>query len=110
LGVGVFPRVKKNEGGLMNSIAKKTLVVAVFLIVFGLAVSLPAAAQNPRGNAMGPTTAKGYDHPGQYLHLQDVKPADNMYAVILHPEEEGQHHRDHTLDLGTQASLWAPRL
>ena len=56
----------------MNSIAKKTFVVAVFLMVFGLAVSLPAAAQNP------------------------------LYPVILHPEQEGQHHKDHTLDLGTQ--------
>jgi hypothetical protein len=84
---------------LVNSIAKKTFVVAVFLMVFGLAVSLPAAAQNPRGSAIGPTTAKGDDHPGQHLHLQDVKPADNMYPVILHPEQEGQHHKDHTLDL-----------
>src|SRR5262249_15578745 len=47
-----------------------------------------AFAQNTRGSATGPTTAPGFDHPGQYLHLQDVKPADNMYPVIQHPEQD----------------------
>jgi len=47
-------------------------------------------AQNPRGSATGPTTAKGYDHPGQYLHVQDVKPADNMYPVVQHPEQDAE--------------------
>jgi arylsulfatase len=49
-----------------------------------------AQAQNARGSATGPTTAKGYDHPGQYLHVQDVKPADNMYPVIQHPEQDAE--------------------
>ncbi|WP_295443704.1 sulfatase-like hydrolase/transferase [uncultured Thiodictyon sp.] len=49
-----------------------------------------ALAPNPRGAATGPTTAKGYDHPDQFIHLKDVKPADNMYPVIAHPEQERQ--------------------
>jgi hypothetical protein len=39
-------------------------------------MSSGSLAQNARGSATGPTTAPGYDHPGQYLHLQDVKPAE----------------------------------
>jgi hypothetical protein len=53
----------------MKYIGKTALAVAAFLAVVGLAASPPAAAQNPRGSATGPTTAKGYDHPGQYLHI-----------------------------------------
>jgi arylsulfatase len=51
-------------------------------------VDLPASAQNIRGSATGPTTAKGYDHPDQYIHLKDVKPADNMYPVMQHPDQD----------------------
>lgn len=52
------------------------------------AAPLGAGAQNIRGSSTGPTTAKGYDHPGQYMTVQDVKPADNMYPVVLHPEQD----------------------
>jgi hypothetical protein len=54
------------------------------MLALFLASGLPsvALAQNVRGSATGPTTAKGYDHPGQYLTVQDVKPADNMYPVV----------------------------
>jgi arylsulfatase len=47
-----------------------------------------ANAENIRGAATGPTTAPGFSHPEQYIHLQDVKPADNMYPVIGHPEQD----------------------
>jgi arylsulfatase len=47
-----------------------------------------ALAQNIRGSATGPTTARGYDHPDQFIHLQDVKPADNMFPVIAHPDQQ----------------------
>jgi arylsulfatase len=50
----------------------------------------PAAAQNIRGSATGPTTDPGYDHPGQYITVQDVKPADNMYPVVPLPEQEAE--------------------
>jgi hypothetical protein len=55
-----------------------------------LAMTAPVIAQNIRGSATGPTTAKGYDHPDQFIHLTPVKPADNMYPVIAHPEQEQQ--------------------
>ncbi len=53
-----------------------------------LAAAATAAAQNARGSATGPTTAPGYSHPEQYLHLKDVPPAPNMYPVIPHPAQD----------------------
>ena len=53
-----------------------------------LAVPVLASAQNARGSATGPTTAKGFDHPDQFAAIQDVKPADNMYPVVPHPEQD----------------------
>ena len=55
-----------------------------------LAMTAPVIAQNTRGSATGPTTAKGYDPPDQFIHLKPVKPTDNMYPVIAHPEQEQQ--------------------
>jgi len=60
------------------------------LIAAMAVASTGASAQNPRGTATGPTTARGYDHPDQFIHLKDVKPAENMYPVIAHPEQEKQ--------------------
>ncbi len=65
----------------------RTLVCGCALLFFALGTSL-ARAQNLRGSADGPTTAKGYTLPGQYLHLQDVKPADNMYPVVPHAAQD----------------------
>jgi len=45
-------------------------------------------AQITRGSITGQTTAKGYDHPNQYLHLPAVSIADNMEPVIQHPDQE----------------------
>jgi arylsulfatase len=59
-----------------------------FAAVTALVASSPALAQNIRGDATGPTTAPGFSHPEQYIHLKDVKPADNMYPVIQHPEQD----------------------
>ena len=76
---------------LKGKFAKRRLEAAIAL--FAAASSCAGTAQNIRGTATGPTTAKGYDHPGQYIHLQDVKPADNMYPVILHPEQDAAARR-----------------
>ena len=59
-----------------------------------LSLFIPAAAtaqeakENIRGATTGPTTAPGFSHPEQYIHLQDVKPADNMYPVVQHPDQD----------------------
>ena len=71
---------------LREKFARRRLEAAIAMLA--AASSGIAVAQNIRGAATGPTAAKGYDHPGQYAHLQDVKPADNMYPVILHPEQD----------------------
>lgn len=58
------------------------------LLAFAVVMGTSAGAQDLRGSATGPTTAKGYDHPDQFIHLKDVKPAENMFPVIAHPEQE----------------------
>ena len=65
--------------------ATPVLLAVLLAVVMGTG---PAGAQNLRGSADGPTTAKGYSHPDQFMHVQDVKPADNMYPVVPHPEQD----------------------
>ena len=66
------------------------LVAVLAFVAMNFAVPGAAVGQNIRGSTTGPTTAKGYDHPDQFVHMKDVKPADNMYPVIPHPEQEQQ--------------------
>ena len=70
-------------------LASTTLVAALTGAIAMATVTLSsvALAQNIRGSASGPTTAPGYDHPDQYIHIQDVRPADNMYPVVQHPDQ-----------------------
>lgn len=67
-----------------------SLALGALLTLVALTVVLPedAVGQNVRGASTGPTKAKGYDHPDQFVHLKAVKPADNMYPVIPHPEQD----------------------
>jgi arylsulfatase len=59
------------------------------LLAASALVTVPALAEdNIRGDATGPTTAPGFSHLEQYIHVKDVKPADNMYPVVRHPEQE----------------------
>src|SRR5262245_3324564 len=74
-----IPSTKKQMNGALTG---------AVLVAAALLISNAALAQNARGSATGPTSAPGYDHPGQYMHLEDVKPADNMYPVIQHPEQD----------------------
>ena len=65
---------------------KKSILAGTLLmlpLLFGT-----AQAENLRGSTTGPTLAKGYDHPNQYIHLQPTKLADNMEPVIVHKEQE----------------------
>jgi arylsulfatase A-like enzyme len=66
------------------------LAVATWFCVGSVQAAGTGAADgtNIRGSATGPTTAPGFDHPGDYLFVKDVKPADNMYPVVQHPEQD----------------------
>ena len=59
-----------------------------------LTLALPAGwaqgADITRGSVTGQTTAKGYDHPNQYLHIRPVPIAPNMEPVIPHPAQDQQ--------------------
>jgi len=78
------------------STARSPRSMARLVVAFSLSLALPFAAfaqgsgegSNPRGSTTGPTVAKGYDYPGHFIHLKPEKPADNMYPVIAHPEQE----------------------
>ena len=68
----------------MPSKLARALLGAAFMLA-----AFPAWSQeNIRGATTGPTTAPGFSHAEQYLHLQDVKPAENMYPVVPHPEQD----------------------
>src|SRR5262249_57278077 len=71
----------------IRSTLQRTLLAGAVAIIL---MTAPAIAQNTRGGATGPTTAKGYDHPDQFIHMKPVKPADNMYPVIAHPDQARQ--------------------
>lgn len=56
------------------------------VLVFG---SSPGTAQTiTRGAATGQTTAPGFSHPDQFVTVAPVKPADNMFAVVPHPDQD----------------------
>jgi arylsulfatase A-like enzyme len=61
------------------------LALALLLVITNWCV-----AQNPRGASTGPTKAKGYDHPNQFIAVSAKTLADNMEPVVEHPEEERQ--------------------
>jgi arylsulfatase A-like enzyme len=74
----------------MKWIGNNSVIVLSLLAVVGFVAVPRSAAQNIRGSATGPTTANGYDHPGQYLSVKAVKPADNMYPAVPHPQQDAE--------------------
>lgn len=63
------------------------------LALLALILAAPLAAQNARGSATGPTSARGYTHPGQYLAVHDVAPAANMYPAVPNPAQDSAARR-----------------
>lgn len=58
-------------------------------LIAGIVAGGTASAQEiKRGSTTGETTAKGYDHPNQYIHMKAVNIAENMEPVMEHPLEE----------------------
>ena len=64
------------------------VALAALLACGGIAHAQDSEAENIRGASTGPTTAPGFDHPWDTIHLKDVKPADNMYPVLQRPEQD----------------------
>jgi hypothetical protein len=68
---------------------RSSLARSCAVAILALTIAGPAMAQeNIRGDTTGPTTAPGYSHPEQYMHVTPVAPADNMYPVVQHPEQD----------------------
>ncbi|MDD2901879.1 MAG: sulfatase-like hydrolase/transferase, partial [Syntrophales bacterium] len=80
-----------NRGGVVISL---TISLALLLALAGGALAAPKKAKAKkapeitRGAITGQTTAKGFNHPNQYLHVRPVKIADSMEPVIQHPEQD----------------------
>lgn len=64
--------------------------LGILLWIWGAGIATaPARAQDiTRGTSTGQTTAKGYEHPNQYIHRPPTKIAENMEPVMPHPEQE----------------------
>ena len=45
---------------------------------------------NVRGSADGSRAARGQRHADQFLHVKTVRPADNMFPVVPHPEQDAR--------------------
>ncbi|MEM7191675.1 MAG: sulfatase-like hydrolase/transferase [Pseudomonadota bacterium] len=60
--------------------------LTVFFLLFAIHGGDALAQSNIRGATTGPTTAPGFNHKEQYIHLKPTKPAPNMYPVIEHPK------------------------
>lgn len=59
--------------------------------IVGVVATGPLRAEDiTRGSVTGQTKAKGYDHPGQYLHVLPTKVAENMEPAIAHPKQDAQ--------------------
>jgi len=71
----------------ITSAQRNSLLAGIVAVTMA---TTPAVGQDTRGSTSGPTSARGYDHPDQFVHLKTLKPADNMYPVIAHPEQEQQ--------------------
>ena len=69
----------------VRSVRRATAIAAV--LVWQLSAVLAARADNPRGASTGPTSAKGYDHPNQFITVPPKLIADNMEPVVEHAEE-----------------------
>ncbi|MBI1816341.1 MAG: sulfatase-like hydrolase/transferase [Deltaproteobacteria bacterium] len=65
-------------------------IISASMLAALMCAAAPVSAQNARGSATGPTKDKGYNHPDQFITMEDVPPADNMYPVIKHAEQEKQ--------------------
>ncbi len=89
---------KKNQQDVLSADRFLRLVITcrsglfAFLFLISASVTLSIAQENPftsqpenaRGSTTGPTKARGFSHPDQFLHMTPTKIADNMEPVILH--------------------------
>ncbi|OLN29996.1 Arylsulfatase [Desulfovibrio sp. DV] len=83
-----YPEQQEEDMPRRLAFSLGSMVVVGSVLVCLLLASGAALAENRRGTSTGPTTAKGYSHPDQYLHLPAVNIADNFEPVIPHPDQD----------------------
>ena len=78
--------IRKNN---QRSFCRNWNVIALsFVATLILKVHTAVAEDITRGTSTGQTTARGYDHPNQFLSVPAKKIADNMEPAISHPDQE----------------------
>lgn len=82
---------------------KSIAIIAAAILGTLMGTAAPAGAQNARGSATGPTQDPGYRNRDQFITVEDVPPADNMFPVVKHPEQETQA-RDRGVVVGYEAT------
>lgn len=76
-----------SKKSLRGALVLSTLLVLPASIYAADANPYASQTPNERGSTTGPTKAKGYSHPNQYVHLEATQLADNMEPVIQHQDE-----------------------
>jgi arylsulfatase A-like enzyme len=83
--------VSGNIKWILGRIIKAGVCILSAAAILGVPASGPARAEDiTRGSVTGQTKAKGYDHPGQYLHVLPTKTAENMEPVIVRPKQDAE--------------------
>lgn len=68
---------------------KCSSILGAGLVLAGLLAATSGMAQSvTRGASTGQTGAPGYSHPDQFVTVKTIKPADNMYPVVPHPDQD----------------------
>jgi arylsulfatase len=61
--------------------------ICLVQVSYGQNTNYTKQRTNARGTTSRETSAKGYSHPNQYLHVKATQIADNMEPVIVHESE-----------------------
>lgn len=83
--------MSENIKGVSRRITNTCVSILAVAAIVGVPASDPTLAEDiTRGSVTGRTMAKGYDHPGQYLHVLPTEIAENMEPVIPHSKQDAE--------------------
>lgn len=77
-----------NGQGPIRRVGWAVLALAAMVMAPGASAADPEVPGITRGAVTGQTTAKGYEHPNQYLFRMPKPIAENMEPVMVHPDPE----------------------
>src|SRR5215813_9164490 len=78
------PSLQRRQAMKRRFQSNTTAILSAAMLAAFTWATAPASAQNARGSATGPTKNPGYSSRDQFITIEDVAPADNMYPVVQH--------------------------